>query len=103
MSERKIALVSGANKSIGFEVVRSRTRLGMIVYLGSRDEAAGARAGPAFLSKLSNVAGLVADSCYQSLSGQPAPQFHPRFLDQETQITRCPVPWDSGTAPGTGT
>src|SRR5271157_1948077 len=44
MSERKIALVSGANKSIGFEVVRSLARLGMIVYLSSRDEAAGAKA-----------------------------------------------------------
>jgi NAD(P)-dependent dehydrogenase (short-subunit alcohol dehydrogenase family) len=41
MSERKIALVTGANKSIGYEVVRGLARLGMTVYLGSRDPAAG--------------------------------------------------------------
>ncbi len=41
MSNGKVALVTGANKSIGFEVVRALARLGMTVYLGSRDEAAG--------------------------------------------------------------
>ncbi|MGN6126476.1 MAG: SDR family NAD(P)-dependent oxidoreductase [Humibacter sp.] len=40
----QIALVTGANKSIGYEVVRSLARLGMTVYLGSRDEAAGVTA-----------------------------------------------------------
>ncbi|GIQ71180.1 SDR family NAD(P)-dependent oxidoreductase [Xylanibacillus composti] len=42
--DQRVALVSGANKSIGFEVVRGLAKLGMIVYLGSRDEANGARA-----------------------------------------------------------
>ena len=37
----KVALVTGANKSIGFEVVRALAAQGMTVYLGSRDEAAG--------------------------------------------------------------
>jgi NAD(P)-dependent dehydrogenase (short-subunit alcohol dehydrogenase family) len=41
MSQGKVALVTGANKSIGFEVVRELARLGMTVYLGSRDPAAG--------------------------------------------------------------
>jgi NAD(P)-dependent dehydrogenase (short-subunit alcohol dehydrogenase family) len=40
----KIALVTGANKSIGFEVVRAFAAMGMVVYLGSRDEVAGRRA-----------------------------------------------------------
>jgi NAD(P)-dependent dehydrogenase (short-subunit alcohol dehydrogenase family) len=42
--DKKIALVSGANKSMGFEVVRGLAKLGMIVYLGSRDEKRGVQA-----------------------------------------------------------
>jgi len=41
---KKIALVSGANKSMGFEVVRGLAKLGMTVYLGSRDEERGIKA-----------------------------------------------------------
>jgi NAD(P)-dependent dehydrogenase (short-subunit alcohol dehydrogenase family) len=37
----RIALVTGANKSIGLEVVRALARLGMTVYLTSRDQAGG--------------------------------------------------------------
>jgi NAD(P)-dependent dehydrogenase (short-subunit alcohol dehydrogenase family) len=37
----KIALVTGANKSIGLEVVRGLARLGMTVYLSSRDQEGG--------------------------------------------------------------
>ncbi|WP_327222593.1 SDR family NAD(P)-dependent oxidoreductase [Kibdelosporangium aridum] len=36
-----VALVTGANKSIGYEVVRELARRGMTVYLGSRNEQAG--------------------------------------------------------------
>ncbi|WP_411346528.1 SDR family NAD(P)-dependent oxidoreductase [Paenibacillus sp. WLX1005] len=42
--DKKIALVSGANKSIGFEVVRGLAQMGMIVYLGSRNEEMGIQA-----------------------------------------------------------
>jgi NAD(P)-dependent dehydrogenase (short-subunit alcohol dehydrogenase family) len=41
MPDGRIALVTGANKSIGYEAVRGLARLGMTVYLGSRDAAAG--------------------------------------------------------------
>jgi NAD(P)-dependent dehydrogenase (short-subunit alcohol dehydrogenase family) len=34
---RKVALVSGANKGIGFETARQLGRMGYIVYVGSRD------------------------------------------------------------------
>lgn len=37
----KSALVTGANKSIGFETARQLAQLGYFVYLGSRDEAKG--------------------------------------------------------------
>ncbi len=41
MSEPRIALVTGANKGIGREVVRQLAALGWRVFLGSRDPAAG--------------------------------------------------------------
>jgi NAD(P)-dependent dehydrogenase (short-subunit alcohol dehydrogenase family) len=51
MTDRKVALVTGANKSIGFEVVRALARLGMTVYLGSRDQAAGTAAAQALAAE----------------------------------------------------
>src|SRR5437868_7270621 len=39
--EKLIALVTGANKGIGFEVSRDLARKGFHVFLGARDEKAG--------------------------------------------------------------
>ena len=40
----KYALITGANKSIGFETARQLLQLGYYVYLGSRDLANGQQA-----------------------------------------------------------
>ena len=44
MTEKKIALVTGANKGLGFETSRQLAQLGMKVLLGARDEKKGAAA-----------------------------------------------------------
>jgi NAD(P)-dependent dehydrogenase (short-subunit alcohol dehydrogenase family) len=41
MSDKKIALVTGANKGIGLETVRQLAQAGVVVYLGARDEVKG--------------------------------------------------------------
>ncbi|HKP02459.1 MAG TPA: SDR family oxidoreductase [Chthoniobacterales bacterium] len=55
MRDAKTALVTGANKGIGFEVARELARLGRRVFLGARD----AKAGQAAAKKLSRDGDIV--------------------------------------------
>jgi NAD(P)-dependent dehydrogenase (short-subunit alcohol dehydrogenase family) len=57
---QKIALVTGANKGIGFEVARQLARKGFHIFLGARDEKAG-RASAEKLGKEGAVAFLKID------------------------------------------
>ncbi|HVP29674.1 MAG TPA: SDR family oxidoreductase [Myxococcota bacterium] len=41
MAERRVAVVTGANKGIGLEIAHQLARMGVTVYLGARDEARG--------------------------------------------------------------
>ena len=44
MTDKKIALITGANKGVGEEIARQLGALGMTVLLGARDEARGREA-----------------------------------------------------------
>lgn len=55
MNHQRIAVVTGANKGIGFEVARQLARLGLRVFLGARNAAAG-RAAAEKISAESNGA-----------------------------------------------
>ena len=55
MRNQKTALVTGANKGIGFEVARELARLGLRVFLGARN----AKAGRAATEKLSGAGDVI--------------------------------------------
>jgi NAD(P)-dependent dehydrogenase (short-subunit alcohol dehydrogenase family) len=60
----KTVLITGANKSIGFETAKQLAQKGYFVYLGSRDAANGAKAaGELHAEGLSNVEAIVIDVC----------------------------------------
>jgi len=61
MNERKIALVTGANKGIGYEVARSLAENGLTVFLGARDAARGEAAANTLAAEHLDVRPLLLD------------------------------------------
>jgi NAD(P)-dependent dehydrogenase (short-subunit alcohol dehydrogenase family) len=51
VTEQRVALVTGANKGIGFAIARGLLEQGITVYLGARDAARGERAAAALAGK----------------------------------------------------
>ncbi|CAF2540839.1 unnamed protein product [Rotaria sp. Silwood2] len=66
-NENKIALITGANKGIGFEVARQLAQKGIQVLLGSRDEQRGKKAVEQLISENLPVSLIQIDVTNQSL------------------------------------
>lgn len=60
---RKIALVTGANKGIGYEVVRQLAKQGFAVFLGARDQHLGHDAAVALCAQGYDVTFVLLDVC----------------------------------------
>src|SRR5260370_330712 len=78
--EKRIAVVTGANKGIGFEVARDLARKGFHVFLGARDEKAG-RAAEEKLRKDGEVTFLKIDIANLDRSIKRAAQEFSRQAD----------------------
>jgi NAD(P)-dependent dehydrogenase (short-subunit alcohol dehydrogenase family) len=61
MSSKKIALVTGANKGIGFETARQLGQKGMTVLVGARDEAKSTQAAEKLRKEGIDAHGIVVD------------------------------------------
>jgi NAD(P)-dependent dehydrogenase (short-subunit alcohol dehydrogenase family) len=61
MSTKKIALITGANKGIGFETARQLGEQGITVLVGARDEAKGSQAAEKLRKAGLDVHGIVID------------------------------------------
>ena len=59
--QQRIALVSGGNKGIGFEIVRGLLQAGCVVYLGARDEGRGEQAARELASESGEVRVIALD------------------------------------------
>ncbi len=61
MAETRVALVSGANRGIGLEIVRQLSRLGIVAVIGSRDLAKGKAAAETLLTEGLEVPAVALD------------------------------------------
>ena len=78
MSTRKIALITGANKGIGFEIARQLGKLGMTILLGARSPKLGEEAAAALRAE-----GLDAHTLTLDVKHAPSAQRAHDFIERE--------------------
>src|SRR5947209_8294069 len=83
--QQKIALVTGANKGIGFEVARQLMREGFRVFLGARDEKAG-KAAADKLNQEAEASGSNHVTCHPSLSLESTSPIQTALLPQRKSL-----------------
>ena len=88
--EKRIALVTGANKGIGFEVARDLARKGFHVFLGARDEKAG-RAAEEKLRKEGEVTFLKIDIANRESIERAAEEFSRQANHLDTLVNNAGI------------
>jgi NAD(P)-dependent dehydrogenase (short-subunit alcohol dehydrogenase family) len=88
--QKRIALVTGANKGIGFEVARDLARKGFHVFLGARDEKAG-RAAEEKLRKEGEVTFLKIDIANKESIERAAQEFSRQADHLDTLVNNAGI------------
>ncbi len=96
IQQKKVALISGANKGIGFETARQLGQLGMIVLLGSRDRAKGEQAAEKLRSEGIDVRGVKLDVVAAEDIAAVAETIEREFGKLDVLINNAGIMVDSG-------
>jgi len=94
MSNIPLALITGANRGIGFEVCRQLTKRGFVVLLTARDEAK-ARAAADELSNADRVESLVLDVADVGSIARAAAVVTDRFGYLDVLINNAAIHYDT--------
>jgi NAD(P)-dependent dehydrogenase (short-subunit alcohol dehydrogenase family) len=99
MSETRIALVTGANRGIGFEVARQLSQSGCIVWLGARNSERGASAALALQKTNSDVRYIPLDVTNDESVANSVRQIESECGRLDILINNAGIAIDSGLAP----
>ena len=103
MADKKIALVTGANKGIGLETVRQLARQGVTVLLGARDEKRGNEAASKLKGEGADVHFLRLDVNDPASQDAAAKQIADQFGRLDILVNNAGVMNDTGIAASQGT
>ena len=96
----KVALVTGANKGIGFEIARGLAGRGITVLVGARDDARRAAAVERLAADGLEVHGVAVDVTDQATIARAATEIGERFGRLDTLVNNAGITGDFSQAPG---
>jgi NAD(P)-dependent dehydrogenase (short-subunit alcohol dehydrogenase family) len=95
MTNRRVALVSGANRGIGREVVRQLARKGLVAVLGARDPARGEAAAEEFRAQGLNVPVVALDVTDERSVAAAVAEVRRRFARLDVLVNNAGIQLDS--------
>lgn len=102
MAEKKIALITGANKGLGLEAARQLGALGITVLIGARDEAKGRQAADELKSKGADAHALVIDIADHESIRLAKEQVERRFGRLDVLVNNAAIMVDRSDGPSAG-
>ncbi|MGA3086918.1 MAG: SDR family oxidoreductase [Thermodesulfobacteriota bacterium] len=96
MTDKKIALITGANKGIGKEIARQLGRLGIMVIIGARDEKKGKEAEKELRSQGIDVLTVKLDVTEQSTIDAAALEIEKKFGKLDILVNNAGIGIDTG-------
>jgi NAD(P)-dependent dehydrogenase (short-subunit alcohol dehydrogenase family) len=98
---KKIALVTGANKGIGFEISRQLGKLGMTVIVGSRDKKRGLAAAEKLKTEGIDAHSLIIDVCHEPSVDRAAEYIEQEYEHLDILVNNAGIMEDKTFTPST--